>query len=326
MSMRPAISGAGLTLGLACAVLAVSTPAAAAAEPDLPAGLLTLCLATLPEIRPEHLWSSWSFSPVIVAPLALVALLYRCGLPALPGAALPSRARRSLFTAGIVCLVVALMSPLCRMAAAVAWAHMVQHVLLVAGAPLLLVLSRPGTVLLAGLPSALRRKAEACSRTVASASQPYAYLLVSFVLYGVNIWFWHIPALYQGALLGVGLHLVMYAMLLLVSLLFWHSMLETYRIPGGASGLAAILLFFTFLHTALLGLLLALSPQVWYPLLAQRGVAWGLSPLDDQRLAGLIMWIPMGGTYFTAALAIVARLISLSGRAESSGTSPRRMS
>jgi len=259
-------------------------------------------------------------------PWVVVSFLYaRRGLLE-ESAARPTIAQHLLFAAGIVCLVVALVSPLCRMASTLAWAHMVQHVLLVAGAPLLLVLSRPGNVLMAGLPSALRKKAVACSRTVASASQPYAYLLVSFVLYGVNIWFWHIPALYQGALLGVGLHLVMYAMLLLVSLLFWHSMLETYRIPGGASGLAAILLFFTFLHTALLGLLLALSPQVWYPLLAQRGAAWGLSPLDDQRLAGLIMWIPMGGAYFTAALAIVARLISMSGRAESNGTSPRRMS
>jgi cytochrome c oxidase assembly factor CtaG len=107
----------------------------------------------------------------------------------------------------------------------------------------------------------------------------------------------------------------MYAMLLIVSLLFWHSMLQTYRIPGGASGLAAMLLFFTFLHTAVLGLLLALSPQVWYPLMAARGVAWGLPPLDDQRLAGLIMWIPMGGVYFASALAVLARLISGSGYA-----------
>ncbi len=85
----------------------------------------------------------------------------------------------------------------------------------------------------------------------------------------------------------------MYAMLLLVGLLFWQSMLETYRIPGGASGLAAILLFFTFLHTALL----ALSPQVWYPLLALRGATWGLPPLDDQRLACLIMWIPRNNSH-----------------------------
>ncbi len=201
------------------------------------------------------------------------------------------------------------------MASTLAWAHMVQHVLLVTGAPLFLALSRPGNVLLAGLPARLRMTAGSWRRAETPASRPYAYLLVSFVLYGLNIWFWHIPALYQGALLDVSLHLVMYALFLLVSLMFWHSVLETYRTPGGASGLAAMLLFFTFLHTAVLGLLLALSPQVWYPLMAARGAAWGLLPLDDQRLAGLIMWIPMGGVYFAAALAVLARFITESGHA-----------
>jgi cytochrome c oxidase assembly factor CtaG len=228
--------------------------------------------------------------------------------------------QRGLFAAGIACLVAALVSPLCRMAATLAWAHMVQHVLLVAGAPLLLALSRPGRILLAGLPARFRVSVAALGADK-PASQPYAYLLAGFVLYGANIWFWHVPALYQGALLNAGLHVLMVAVLLAVSLLFWHAILETYRNPGPGSGLAAALLFFTFLHTAVLGLLLALSPQVWYPLMALRGTAWGLLPIDDQRMAGLIMWIPMGGVYFAAALAIVARLITGSSRAPEAAAS-----
>jgi putative membrane protein len=127
-------------------------------------------------------------------------------------------------------------------------------------------------------------------------------------------WFWHIPALYETVLVNVGLHLLMYATLLIVSLLFWHSILEIFRTPGAVSGAAALLLFFTFLHTGLLGILLTLSPKVWYPVMALRGAAWGLLPLDDQRLAGLIMWIPMGSIYCVVALALVARLITDSGR------------
>ncbi|MBA1155276.1 cytochrome c oxidase assembly protein [Microvirga mediterraneensis] len=291
----------------------LSAASAWAAEPQLPLGLLTLCLATLPETRPEQVWASWSLSPVIVLPLVLVTVLYGRGLRVLHKEARPPLAQRALFGAGIACLVVALVSPLCRMAATLAWAHMVQHVLLVAGAPLLLALSRPGRVLFAALPARLRLIAEAV-RTDRPASQPYAYLLASFVLYGANIWFWHVPALYQGALLGAGLHVLMIAVLLAVSLLFWHVILETYRMPGPGSGLAAALLFFTFLHTAVLGLLLALSPQVWYPLMALRSAAWGLLPIDDQRLAGLIMWIPMGGVYFATALVIMGRLIAGSSR------------
>jgi len=314
-SMRFGLYGAGAFL------LPVGT--AAAAQPELPAGLLTLCLATLPATGPEQVGSAWSLSPVIVLPLAIVIALYGRGLRALDEDARPSRAQRVLFAAGIGCLVAALISPLCRMASTLAWAHMVQHVLLVAGAPLLLALSRPGRVLLAALPARLRRAIED-GRTDRQASQPYAYLLASFVLYGANIWFWHVPALYQGALLNAGLHVLMVVVLLAVSLLFWHVILETYRRPGPGSGLAAALLFFTFLHTAVLGLLLALSPQVWYPLMALRGAAWGLLPIDDQRLAGLIMWIPMGGVYFATALVIMGRLITgasqTPGAAASAGT------
>ncbi|MGO4526354.1 cytochrome c oxidase assembly protein [Microvirga sp. 2MCAF35] len=311
-SMRFGLYGAGAFF--------LSAGSAAAAQPDLPPGLLTLCLATLPETRPDQVWSSWSLSPVIALPLVLVAALYGRGLRVLHGDAKPSLGRQGLFAAGIACLAVALVSPLCRMAATLAWAHMVQHVLLVAGAPLLLALSRPGRVLLASLPARLRMTIETV-RTDKPASQPYAYLLASFVLYGANIWFWHVPALYQGALLNAGLHVLMVAVLLAVSLLFWHVILETYRVPGLGSGLAAALLFFTFLHTAVLGLLLALSPQVWYPLMALRSAAWGLLPIDDQRLAGLIMWIPMGGVYFATALVIMGRLITGSSRAPEAAAS-----
>lgn len=307
-------------LPLVSVLLLLSARSAAAAEPNLPADLLTLCLATLPETTPGQVWASWSLSPVVVLPLIVADFLYVRGSRMMEHAVRPTIVQRLHFAAGIACLIVALVSPLCRMAATLAWAHMVQHILLVAGASLFLALSRPGNVLLAGLPARLRMVAGSWRRAETPASRPYAYLLVSFVLYGLNIWFWHIPVLYQGALLNVSLHLVMYAMLLVVSLLFWHSVLETYRTPGGASGLAAMLLFFTFLHTAVLGLLLALSPQVWYPLMAARGAAWGLPPLDDQRLAGLIMWIPMGGVYFAAALAVLARLIKGSGHAPGGST------
>ena len=53
-------------------------------------------------------------------------------------------------------------------------------------------------------------------------------------------------------------------------------------------------LFFTALHTGLLGVLLALAPHLWYPGNASAGDLWGLSPLEDQQLAGLVMWVPAG--------------------------------
>jgi cytochrome c oxidase assembly factor CtaG len=53
-------------------------------------------------------------------------------------------------------------------------------------------------------------------------------------------------------------------------------------------------LFTTMLHTGALGALLTLSPAVWYAPYNATALAWGLSPLEDQQLGGLIMWIPAG--------------------------------
>ena len=75
-----------------------------------------------------------------------------------------------------------------------------------------------------------------------------------------------------------------------------------------------MLLFFTFLHSGVLGIFLTLAPRIWYPLLSLRSAAWGISPIDDQRLAGLIMWVPTGFLYFGATLALLARMIEKSGK------------
>jgi putative membrane protein len=273
--------------------------------------LLTLCLATLPAAGPDAIWRAWSLAPATVLPMLLAIALFARGTWVSRGTDPAAHHRAWLLAAGIAILAVALISPLCRLASTLAWAHMIQHVLLVAVAPLLLTLSRPGKVLLAGLPAAVRDRLAFMPQ--GQPSQSHAFLLVAFLLYGVNIWFWHIPALYEGALLNTGLHLLMVTSLLAVSLMFWHAVLETYRATGASAGLSAMLLFFTFMHTGALGIFLTVSSQVWYPVVGMRSAVWGMLPLDDQRLAGLIMWVPMGGIYVVAALALFARLIAGSG-------------
>ena len=72
-------------------------------------------------------------------------------------------------------------------------------------------------------------------------------------------------------------------------------------------------LFFTALHTGLLGALLALAPRLWYPANADGGMLWGLTPLEDQQLAGLVMWVPAGLVYAGAALLLAGLWIRSSG-------------
>jgi putative membrane protein len=79
-------------------------------------------------------------------------------------------------------------------------------------------------------------------------------------------------------------------------------------------GGAIIYLFTTALHTTLLGALLSLSGTPWYPDYEITAAAWGLRALEDQQIGGLIMWIPAGIVYITAALALFAAWLRESER------------
>jgi hypothetical protein len=79
-----------------------------------------------------------------------------------------------------------------------------------------------------------------------------------------------------------------------------------------AYGAAVFYLFATSLHTGFLGILLAVARQPIYPLQTGAAPEWGLTPLEDQQLAGLVMWIPAGLVYAGAALALAGLWIARS--------------
>ena len=258
------------------------------------AWLLSLCLADRPGAAPGTLWSAWSLAPQAVLPLLAALALYAGGalkMRALGAAPVPAW-RTACFVAGWGVLAVALVSPLCRLAATLVSAHMVQHVLLVAIAPLLWALGAPMTVMRAG--------------TQRSSSRPPSFLAIT-LLYGLAIWLWHFPPAYTLVLLDGTIHTLAYAALIGVSIAFWSRIVR-----GGQVGDLRCIpaLFVTLLHTGLLGALLTFSGRAWYPVLAGGAPSWGLAPLADQQLAGLIMWAPMSAVYLGAALCIVAAQLS----------------
>jgi cytochrome c oxidase assembly factor CtaG len=71
-------------------------------------------------------------------------------------------------------------------------------------------------------------------------------------------------------------------------------------------GAAVLYVFTTSIHSGLLGALLTFSRSVWYPSYVGLTTSWGLTPLEDQQLGGLIMWIPAGVLYAIAGLALFA--------------------
>jgi cytochrome c2 len=184
---------------------------------------------------------------------------------------------------------------------------MVQHELLMAVAAPLLVLGRPVVVWLWALPMSWRRRLGAWAGAM-PVRRSWRFLtlpLVAWIVQALAIWIWHAPQLFQATLSSELVHAVQHLCFLGSALLFWRSLLQMR--DGRLGRPAAVLyLFTTAVHTSLLGAILTFSSRVWYPVYRATTTSWGLTPLEDQQLAGLIMWVPAGLAYLVAALAITA--------------------
>ena len=132
-------------------------------------------------------------------------------------------------------------------------------------------------------------------------TQPFTALSILAVL----LWIWHLPRLYQQTLASDLVHALQHASFLISALLFWWALIHG-RAGRIGYGAAVFYVFGTALHSGALGALLTFAPEPLYsPYLATTG-PWGLTPLEDQQLAGLVMWIPAGLSYLVAALVLMA--------------------
>jgi putative membrane protein len=208
----------------------------------------------------------------------------------------PGPRHAASFGLGLLTLVVALVSPLAAMSHRLFAAHMVQHLLLMSVAPPLLVWGRPSQALWAAASPPLRRRLHRAGRLPLLRWAPRggrSALLVTSLFVAV-LWVWHAPALYQAALRNEALHAAEHLSMLGTSLLLWRLVLGA---PARRRhGQAILSIFASGLAAAALGAVLTFSTTVLYPAYAT-GLRLGaspLTPLEDQQLAGTIMWIPPG--------------------------------
>ena len=252
---------------------------------------------------------TWNLEPWLFALLAASVALYVRGSTRLWARAGHGRGitagQASRFAAGWLVLAAALVSPLDAAGERSFALHMVQHeVLMVIAAPLL-VTARPLEAWTWALPQPWRRRVRAFThsrgfgRAWASITEPVG----AWSLHALALWAWHVPAFFEAALAHEGLHVLQHASFLGSALLFWWSVLG--RRARAAEGVALASLFTTMLHTGVLGALLTLAPSPWYPhYIAVAGT--GFTPLEDQQLGGLVMWMPAGLVYAACALALVS--------------------
>jgi cytochrome c oxidase assembly factor CtaG len=250
----------------------------------------------------------WEWDPFVVVPLLLSSALYGVGLIALWRRAGAGRGvtlwQAGCFLAGWLTLVGALVSPLHEYAEHLFTAHMIEHELLMAVAAPLLAVSRPLGTFLHALPRAWRLAliASAGTSPVQWTWRNLTAPVTATVLHAVAIWIWHIPALLDGTIRSELLHRLQHVCFLVTALFFWWAI---FRRPAREYGLGALHVFATMMHTGLLGALLTLAPRDAYPLQTQDAVLFGLTPLEDQQLAGLFMWVPGGIIYLGCGLGLI---------------------
>lgn len=263
----------------------------------------------------------WTFDAWIVIPLLLSGALYALGVLRLSRRILLGQRRlggqAAAYAFGWLALAGALLSPLHWLGEHLFTAHMVEHEIVMAIAAPLLVLSRPAAPLLWALRDTYRRFiGDRVARTPGLAIwRVLTRPSVATILHGLAIWLWHIPPFFDAALVNVSLHRLQHVSFLATAILFWWSLLRR-----SSYGVAAWDLFFTMIHTTLLGVLMALAPRVLYGMQTADAPIWGLTPLEDQQLAGIIMWVPAGTIYAGAALAFIATWIRTAGKGWSAPT------
>jgi putative membrane protein len=262
----------------------------------------------------------WTWDPWIAGPLLLSALIFAFGWRRLHARSAGGRARLVrrawLFAGGWLAMAGALVSPLHEAGERSFTAHMLEHELLMLVAAPLIVLAEPLSAMLwAFAPDARRAIGNVSSSgPVSAVFSALTGAITATAIQSAILWIWHMPALFDLALASEGWHATQHLCFVVSALLFWTAMLG--RRGGGAGepgarALAALCLLATSLVTGALGALMAFSESPWYAGYARLARApFGLSPAEDQQVAGLVMWIPGGLLHAVAALLLFRSVIA----------------
>lgn len=260
---------------------------------------------------------TWSSDFWVLLPLAVVLAFYVSGLMRLwwrsgfgRGIRIPEAIS---FAVGWLVTFAALVTPLHSIGETLFVAHMVEHELLMTIAAPLLVLGQPQKAFVWAFAGSLRPRAGRLVQRISRAPPVSAVLQpgAATILHGVTFWIWHIPALFVAALAAPRLHWLQHVMFLATALIFWRALLRADAIRSGSS---VFYLLLTALHTGFLGVLLVVASAPLYPGQTSAAVYWGLLPIEDQQLAGLVMWVPAGLIYALAGLAVAGLTIFRSGQ------------
>jgi putative membrane protein len=287
--------------------------------------LVALLVQWLPSVRGYVAIGNLTINVLLIVPICALALLYRLGIHRIQRTGVPPLAwRQWSFQAGVVFLLLVLGSTLDYLGHELLTAHMLQYMLLVFIAAPLLVLGRPGSVCARALPLPIQQIGSEWYRRSAALRQLVALQQHPTIVWALNLvtlWLWHWVPLYELAIRDQRFSALKHAIFVLGAIQFWRvvllPLLEQQR---AAYGWAIGLSFATMLQSSALGALLTMLRQPLYPFYEELARLcfltfctfddgarrpFGLSLMQDQELAGLLMWIPGGMLYVVLIVALL---------------------
>jgi len=243
--------------------------------------------------------TQWTVHPSTVAGIVALAALYlwaaRAAGRRVPGTG-PGTAQRTRFALGLVVMFVSLNGPLHDLSDTYLFSgHMVQHLLLTLLMPPLLLSGVTGEML---RPLLRAPVVAAIARRLTTAG-------ASFLIFNVAIAAWHLPPIYNSAMSSHGVHIGQHLMFMAVAVLMWWPFLSPLpELPRLAYPGQMLYCFLMSIPMSIVAIYIAMADRLLYPSYASAPRIWGISPLEDQQIGGLIMWIP-GGLFFYVVMTVV---------------------
>jgi putative membrane protein len=260
----------------------------------------------------DHPQLHWLADPAVLAPLGLLAGVYIWRFREVrrqTGGRGAGPVQAAAFTGAMIALLIALVSPLDGLGEEYLFsAHMVQHVLLGDIAPLLLLLAlsrvimRPAT-----------RRLTSLERRLGPFANPVTGILIWLFL----MYLWHVPALYDAAVEHAPLHVLEHACFFAAGIALWWPLIQPVPMRRSLTGMQPLAYIASAKGgLAALGLYLAWSTSVLYPYYETTPRIWGLSPIEDQNVGGVIMMVEQSFTLVLVMVVLFVRMLSRSEEEE----------
>jgi cytochrome c oxidase assembly factor CtaG len=254
--------------------------------------------------------TSWTFAPIVIVALLAYATIYgrRWATARAEGGARAAPVwRAAMWGLGVVFLAIALLSPVDVLGEQFASFHMVQHLLIADLAPICLTL---------GLTKWILRPITRRIHRLERAAGPFGHPAFGVVAYVGAMWLWHVPFMYEAALRNGNVHVLEHLTFGAAGLLYWWHLLSPIRSRLRLGGLGPIAyMASTKLFVGLLGVLLAFAPDLLYTY-DWHGTKWGLSAINDQHVAGLVMALEQSIVMGVALAWLFFRMLSESEAAD----------